>query len=296
MTAGNNGGAMPPDNDDDPFGYLYRPDGQSSGQAASPSRGPASYHNVRPVGERTFGGQQGYRPQPDARYAAPEAQVGAPAPAPAGPRRAAPEPPRRNGLLIGAIAVVLAVVAGVGAAILFSSGGEEETAGGDPTPAPTATEDEENAEGSEGDDDENEPEEPEALPTAGPADVELSGGAAIESELPGASTEDGSYIAILGRQDATITWTFELPEGGSYELFTEYATVSDGQTMSFSVNGTPRDDAIDTRDYGGTGDWESSWYDTYNYVDLTEGTNTIQLTCGDSCDIAIQRLSIRERG
>jgi hypothetical protein len=121
---------MSPPEGDDPFGYLYRQEGGAPGAPPAAPQQP-SYRQVRPVGERTYAGQQqnggyGYpQQQPQQQnpyYAAPEAQPGGGYPG--GPGRGGyddeDESPRRNTMLIGAIAVVTAVVLGVGAAIVFS--------------------------------------------------------------------------------------------------------------------------------------------------------------------------------
>ncbi|MDT0268098.1 carbohydrate-binding protein [Streptomyces sp. DSM 44915] len=299
MSAGNTGQGTP-DDGDDPFAYLYRPE---AGQAQPPA-GPRqpSYNQVRPVGERTFGGQQGYRqqqqqPSPDARYAAPETQPGGYGGGPPHDRRRADQDNRRNGLLIGAIAVVLAVVLGVGAAIFFSSGDGDDTAGGDqPTSEPTddgAGEDE----GGTGGEEEPEPEpEPDGLPTADVSRLPLAGDAAVEATIPGSRAESGSYIALQNQQGSGITWTFELTgDPGRYRLYTGYSVISDDQTLSFSINGMPRPDPVNLRDYNENSDaWEESWQSTYNLVDLVEGENTIEFTCADSCDVVIDQIYLSE--
>ncbi len=307
MSAGSNGGGMPPDHDDDPFAYLYRPEGGQSagGQSTPPPRPPSSYHQVRPVGERTYGGQnrspavgstQARQPQPDAYYAAPETQPGG-APPYGGPpdRRRHSTEPRRNGLLIGAIAVVLAVVVGVGAAILFSGDDSENTAGDDPS-ATTDTSGGESG-GENGDDpdpsgDATAPEDPGELPEADLASLSLSSGPAVDSTVTGARSSDGSYLTGLNASGASVTWTFDFQgEAGQYYMYTGYSAVADGQSLGFSVNGEPRDDPIDTRDYNPASDaWEESWVSTWNLVDLTQGENTVQLTCSDSCDVLIDQI------
>ncbi|WP_049563967.1 hypothetical protein [Streptomyces sp. SBT349] len=315
MSAGHTGGRGTPDEGDDPFGYLYRPEaGQPQPQAAP--RQP-SYHQVRPVGERTFGGQQGYRqPQtqthqaqqghpsrqphqqsPDAYYAAPETQPGGPPYSGPPDRRRQDSEPRRNGLLIGAIAVVLAVVVGVGAAIIFSSGGEDGSeAGGDPSASATEDSGDDGGNGDPGDEPTDEQTEPEGLPAATITDVQLGGGITFASDVPGAETENGAYIAVGGTQNSTVTWTFDFEgEPGQYRLYTGYAAIADGQTMAFSVNNTPREDPVELRDYnGGESAWESSWFETYNIVELAEGSNTVQFTCTAQCDVLINKLEIRE--
>ncbi|SOD66003.1 hypothetical protein SAMN06297387_12433 [Streptomyces zhaozhouensis] len=296
MSAGNSGQGTP-DGGDDPFGYLYRPE---AGQAPPPStpRQP-SYNQVRPVGERTFGGQQGYRQQhsPDARYAAPETQPGGGDGygGPPSDRRRGQQDNRRNGLLIGAIAVVLAVVVGVGAAIFFSSGGDDDEAGGGETQEPTGGPDD--GEGDTGEEEEP-PEEPEpdGLPVADVTQLPLGGNAALEANFEGARSESGSYIALMDRQGSSITWTFDFQgDPGAYRLYVGYSVVSDDQTMAFSVNGTPREDPVKLKDWNeNSDDWEDSWVSTYNLVEVTEGENTIQLTCPDSCDVAIDQIYLSE--
>ena len=132
MAPGNNGGSTTPE-DDDPFGYLYA-DGQAAG--ATPPEGAgggygypnprSSYraNQIRTVGERQYGQTQptqAYQ-QPNAHYQAPETMPGGGVPSQPGP----PTAPMRGGgrgrgpntkaLLIGAVAVVAAVVIGIGVA------------------------------------------------------------------------------------------------------------------------------------------------------------------------------------
>ncbi|WP_062217295.1 hypothetical protein [Streptomyces sp. NBRC 109706] len=298
MSAGNTGQGTP-DEGDDPFAYLYRPEGGAAGQQPVAPRQP-SYNQVRPVGERTFGGQQGYRqqPSPDARYAAPETQGGGGYGGPPD-RRRPDQDSRRNGLLVGAIAVVLAVVLGVGAAILFSGDDEgDDQANGGETTEPTDDgegEDEGSTEG-ETDPDPSEDPEPEELPTADITQLALGGGAALEATFDGARSDSGSYIALEGRQGATINWSFDFEgEPGMYYLYTGYSAISDDQTLSFSINGTPREDPVNLRDYNTNSDeWDDSWVRTFNQVELVRGQNSIQFTCDSSCDVAIDQLFVTD--
>src|SRR3954453_4366786 len=149
MTSGNNGASAP--EDDDPFGYLYA-DGQANG-AQPPSGGgygygyPNSVNRTRSVGQRQYGqqqapaapngpygqvpqqqGQNGYN-QPSAHYAAPETFPGSaptsqqPMPGYSGGGGRRGGGPNTKGLLIGAIAVVAAVVIGIGIAM---AGGDDQ--------------------------------------------------------------------------------------------------------------------------------------------------------------------------
>ncbi|RKN09705.1 hypothetical protein [Streptomyces radicis] len=315
MSAGHTGGRGTPDEGgDDPFAYLYRPEG---GEPQPQQPRQPSYHQVRPVGERTFGGQQGHRQQaggsyatqaspsayqqpqqhrPDAYYAAPETQVGGPPDGGRPDRRRVDPEPRRNGLLIGAIAVVLAVVLGVGAAILFSGGEDGDAAGDGSTSEPTGGSGDDEGGDEPSDEPSDEEAEPEGLPAAAVTELELAGGIGFQADVEGARSDDGAYVRVQNQQNSTITWTFDFQgEPGQYRLTTYYAAVADDQTMSFSINGTPREDPVNLRDWNGDiSEWENSWFDTYNLVDLAEGENTVQLTCTAQCDVLIDGLAITE--
>ncbi|GAA1896692.1 CBM35 domain-containing protein [Streptomyces sodiiphilus] len=309
MSAGNHGmGGHPPENDD-PFGYLYRPDGQQAGGAPQAPPQP-TYNQVRPVGERTYGGQQGHGtngygypgPQGSPHYAAPETQPGGAGYGGRSGRGAHGDDPgpRRNGLLIGAIAVVAAVVIGVGAAILFSGDDEDgDRAGGDATP--TAGSDAKG--GDEGEDDtdesdEEEPEEePEELPSVEVTALELSNGARLDSSIDGARSADGSYVTDMNLPGATLSWTFDFQgEPGDYRLYVGYSLPKGNQALSFAVNTQIRDDKLTMDDYAEADDWAKNWVRTYRIINLDQGQNTIHIGCdqGDKCDVIIDQIWIAE--
>lgn len=329
MSAGNTGGT--PNEGDDPFAYLYRPeDGPQGGTPQAPQPRPPSHHQVRAVGERTYGAQQGYpgqaapsprqaphgygqQPgpgyqQPDAYYAAPETQHGGSPYGPGPGRSGLPEPePRRNGLLIGAIAAVTAVVLGVGAAILFSGDDSQGTAGAEqsqdaggaqeqPGEGETSPEPQDGSEG--GDEDGSEEKEPEELPSGDLTELTLDNGALLESTVGGARSPSSAYISGLNTPGALITWTFDFQgDPGSYKMNVGYSVLRGDQAMSFAVNNALREDQINLRDYAKNNDWATNWVTTFNYIELAKGQNTILIGCdeGDKCEAIIDRLWITER-
>jgi hypothetical protein len=44
------------------------------------------------------------------------------------------------------------------------------------------------------------------------------------------------------------------------------------------------------QDWNETGDFATAWTDTYNWVELVEGTNTLEMTCESNCDVVIDQL------
>ncbi|MFI8088327.1 carbohydrate-binding protein [Streptomyces sp. NPDC086080] len=307
MTPGNNGASTP--EDDDPFGYLYA-DGQANG-AQPPSGGygyPNSVNRVRPVGTRQYGQQpaapqapqqQGAYSQPSAHYAAPEAQPGgavttqSPQPSHGGGGRG--RGPNTKGLLIGAVAVLAAVVIGISIAMI---GGDDEDKGdnqadvgptqsqdqGEPTPSPS------------GDDGEDEKAE---LPTIDAKALRLEGGAATASEFEGAKADGGIYVAGLNNPGAAVTWTVNgIPEDGAYTVFVRYSTTDDPQSMTLNVNGKPFGSKLNMDNFARAkdGDFSKGWTQTYAYPTLSKGTNTISVSCGegDKCNVLLDQLWLKE--
>ncbi|MGW0535824.1 carbohydrate-binding protein [Streptomyces sp. NPDC003032] len=316
MTPGNNGENTPsaPQGDDDPFGYLYE-DGQAAG-ATPPSGGggygypgPRSYNQVRAVGDRRpsygqaqatqqYGQQvpqqqapQGQQPygRPNAHYTAPEAQPGG---APVASPQYAPggvgggggrgRGPNTKGLLIAAIAVVAVVAVGIGAAMLFGrdddKGGEKE-AGAEPTRAESVKPSEKPT---------KKPEKKTELPQTDAKALKLEGGTTTASDVAGAKAAGGVYVAGFDKVGAQVTWTVNgIPKDGAYTLFVGYGVPGKPAKATLTVNGKPeaRKLNMDNFAHAEDGAWDKGWTQTYVYVQLAKGTNTLTVSCqqGDQC-------------
>jgi hypothetical protein len=317
MTPGDSGASTP--EDDDPFGYLYA-DGQANG-AQPPSGGygyPNSVNRVRAVGQRQYGqqapsapyGQVPQQPQqgaygqqqseygrPNAHYAAPETLPGG---APAGPRQPAAggrgagrgRGPNTKGLLIGAVAVVAAVVIGIGAAMM---GDDSDDKGGDQAggTTPTVTQSSEPSESASGG-----ATVPAELPKSDAKALRLETGATTASQVTGADADGGSYVT-LNAPGAQVTWTVDgIPEDGAYTLFARYSTAGDDQSMTLTVNGKPFGSKLSMKNYAhaADGDFAKGWTTTYAYPSLNKGTNTISLSCqsGDKCNVLLDQLWLKK--
>ncbi|GAA2548424.1 MULTISPECIES: carbohydrate-binding protein [Streptomyces] len=305
MTPGNNGASTP--EDDDPFGYLYA-DGQANG-AQPPSGGygyPNSVNRVRPVGARQYGQQgpapqappqQGVYGQPNAHYAAPETLPGgattvqSPQPARGGGGRG--RGPNTKGLLVGAIAVVAAVVIGIGVAMV---GGDDEDKGGDnqadatPTqaqtgePSPTAS---------------ASAEEEVELPTIDAKAMRLGGAASLASDVEGAQSDGGIYVANLNQPGSSVTWTVNgIPKDGAYTVFVRYSTTDEPQSMTLTVNGKEFGSKLNMDNFARAedGDFAKGWTQTFAWPTLNKGTNTISVSCndGDKCNVLLDQLWLKE--
>ncbi|WP_421109237.1 carbohydrate-binding protein [Streptomyces sp. NEAU-S77] len=326
MTAGNNGSDTP--ENDDPFAYLYRTEGDEGGQGGQsgqpgPARtggygypGPAgrqqpgvprtSYNHVRAVGERNYGqqipnqqpqgygqpGQQGYGQQ-NAHYAAPETLPGGgsprqPAPAPRGGGRG----PNNRGLLIGAVSVVAVVVIGIGVAMLTNSGGNEndkgDQAGGRPTAA-SSVEPSEKPEPSK---------KPAAeLPKEDAANMSLGGGAAPASDVKGAKSKGGTYVGV-NSPGSSATWDVDVDRAKAYKLYVRYGVPGEDQSLSLTVNGKKSTRPISMKNFSNApkGDYEKGWTYSWSIVQLSQGSNTITLSCGDGdkCDVNLDQMWLKK--
>ncbi|WP_128984993.1 CBM35 domain-containing protein [Streptomyces roseicoloratus] len=314
MAAGNDGTNTP--EDDDPFGYLYA-DGQAAGAqrpqgggygypgpAAQPGVPRTSYNQVRTVGERQYGGhaqqpqvpqQQAYG-QPHPQYAAPETypgggqhRPGPPQPAPRGGRG-----PNTKGLLIGAVAVVAVVVAGITAAVITNSGDKTNGAGGgtstgepgghvseSPSVTPSQS---------------SQPQAP--LPKQDAATLKLGGSAALARDIKGAEGADGAYVTGFNAIGSSVTWQADVQVAGAYRLYVRYAIPAKDANATLTVNDKANSNPIGLKNFISSSDpnLEKNWQTTWAPVDLKQGTNTIKLSCeqGNQCDALFDWLEIRE--
>ncbi|MFF3955525.1 carbohydrate-binding protein [Streptomyces sp. NPDC001890] len=312
MTAGNNGANKP--EDDDPFGYLYE-DGQAAG--AQPPRqggygypGPAapqpgvprtSYNQVRTVGERQYGQQvpqqQAYH-QPNAQYAAPETYPGAATaqvPQQGGRGRSGGSSgsggPNTKGLLIAAVAVVLVVLIGIGAALLTGDPDKDKKKDESTSSAGPGKQVEESPKPQQSPSSEA----PVELPEQDAATLKLGGTAQLDNTVKGAESSNGQYINLneVGR---SATWSVEVPEAGPYTLFVTYGVPGKDAKTSLTVNSeAPR--GINMKNYAKApeGDLEKGWTNTFAYVNLNKGANTLMISCneGDQCDANLDQLSLK---
>ncbi|UFQ16511.1 MULTISPECIES: carbohydrate-binding protein [Streptomyces] len=325
MTPGNNGENTPsaPQGDDDPFGYLYE-DGQAAG-ATPPGGGGgygypgprSSYHHVRAVGDRrpaygqaqaaqqTYGQQvpqqqpqQGGHGRPNPHYTAPEAQPGgapvaSPQYAPAGGGGGRGRGPNTKGLLIAAIAVVAVVAIGIGAAMLF--GGKDEDKGGDtqtggkPSQATSVEPSEKPA---------KKPKEKTELPQTDAKALKLEGGTTTASDVPGAKSAGGVYVAGLDKPGARVTWTVNgIPKDGAYTLFVGYGVPGEAAETTLTVNGSQSERKVNMDNFARAekGAWDKGWTKTYVYVELSKGTNTLTVSCeeGDRCNANLDQFWLK---
>ncbi|MGW1806662.1 CBM35 domain-containing protein [Streptomyces sp. NPDC002078] len=300
MTPGENGPSTP--EDDDPFGYLYA-DGQARG-AQPPSGGygyPNSVSRVRAVGERQYGQpqaaygqgvpqQQGAYAQPNAYYQAPETLPGG---APTSRQPVPPAPGRRGpntkGLLIGAIAVVAAVVIGIGITMLNGNDDKKtgSQAGGTPTQSqsqsPSPSDSSSAASGE--------------LPKVDAKALGLEGGATTASDFKGAKAAGGVYVTGFNQVGAKVTWTVNgIQNAGTYRLYVRYGVPGADANATLLVNGEANTQPLNMKNFGNTpaGDWEKGWKTTWANVNLNAGTNTIVLACntGNQCNAVLDQLYI----
>ncbi|GGP61547.1 carbohydrate-binding protein [Streptomyces abikoensis] len=334
MTAGNNGagsgsGASGAPENDDPFGYLYRSEGGGSAEsgqqtaAYQPGVPRTSYNQVRPVGSRTYGGTQGVgsnlgaaaqRPGgPNPHYAAPET-LGAPTQGQAAVRgghgghgAGAPARPKRRGLLIAAIAVVLVVAGGIGVAMMQNSSSDDKQTsadGGKTAPDGSGKSDESSKKGKDGGEGKknDEPKNPSANGQLkrDAATLRLSGGATTEKTVPGAQATDGLYITGMNRVGAAVEWTVDVDSAGEYRLNARYGVPGKNANLTINTNGKGDTRAIRMENFGGTkeGDWEAGWKNTWSVIKLNKGTNTIRLSCeqGNACEVHLDQLWLTPGG
>ncbi|MFD5396659.1 CBM35 domain-containing protein [Streptomyces sp. NPDC127097] len=296
MTAGNNGADTP--ENDDPFAYLYRSEGGEGGAQGSAGDGAAarqpgvprtSYNQVRAVGQRQYGQQapqQVTYGQQNAHYAAPETLPGGDRTRSV-PANGGQEPRRgRNGLLIGAVAVVAVVCIGIGVAMLTNGNDSKDVSAG--KPGPTAGNKVE-----PGDKPTTKPA-PGELPKQDAGSLRLEGGATTAKEVPGARSPGGAYVAGMNTQGAAATWSLDVEASGKYKLWVGYGVPGKDANLTLNVNGTADSRPIRLKNFAHApeGAWDKGWTRSWQYVQLNKGTNTIKLSCesGNQCEVNLDKV------
>ncbi|KRV51157.1 hypothetical protein AQ490_02905 [Wenjunlia vitaminophila] len=324
MTAGSNGNGDGAPEDDDPFAYLYRQEGDPGpGEPQGVPQQPhsttgvprTSYHQVTRVGQTTYGGQRdrsggyGYPQATSAQggYGYPHA-TSSPGPQPpghppaavpaqqpgdrrGGPAAAGPGGGRGSrsgggqGLLIGAIAVVVAVAVGVG--VVIWAGNDDNKDKAEPEPANSVTESASSTPTKK-----STPLPRQLPPVTDAVKLRPEGGAHPESQYSGALAEGGSYIAGMDTVGASVTWTFTVPEDGQYRVNVRYGNAGGEAKATLVVNGKGQSISLDN--FSGQKDWSKAWTRSWGQVNLTKGDNTVTLTCGqgDSCGFVLDQLAI----
>lgn len=270
--------------------------GQAPGQGQQPAYGqPAPTAPTAQYGQAIP--QQGAYGSPNnAHYQAPEAFGGGPT-APQQPaysggnggRGGRGGGPNTKGLLIGAIAVVAAVVIGIGVAMMGgdddkdkgTEAGPTPTTGQSAEPSPTASK---SAAATEED-----------LPAIDAKALLLGGGAAAVSDVPGAKAADGVYVGNFNNVGASVTWNVSgIPADGQYSLYVGYGVPGKDADATLSINGTASTSPVKLTNHANAaeGDYAKGWTETYNYVELNKGTNVIKISCeqGNQCDANLDQL------
>lgn len=296
MTAGTSGGT--PENDD-PFGYLYRREGGTVADEDVTARQPqygqpgvprTSYHQVTRVGQREPRQAVPPQPQPVPGHQA-EPAPAAPGGRAAARRRTSPGELARNPLVAGALALVAAVVLGVG--IALSMGGDDSPAGDRSAKSGTAAVDKPGSRDTE----------PDAKPSAEPAadalppvtdaaSLVLGGGAKKSTEFAGAFAKDGTYIDGMQSPGATVTWKPKMPEAGQYRFNIRYGNAGEDVDATLLVNGKPQ--SINLGNFTKQKDPAKAWTRSFGIVTLQKGENVLDLTCGGgaACAFSVDQVAI----
>ncbi|MBF9072211.1 carbohydrate-binding protein [Streptacidiphilus fuscans] len=288
MTAENNG--VP--EDDDPFAYLYRSEGDADGGAEGPAPTQpmpgvprTSYQQATQVGGRSQYGQSGYGQQSSygqqGGYGAQQTQAyggyqggvpqqgSAPGGPPAGGRAASRGSGggSSRGVMLGAVAVVVAIAIGIGFAV-FSSNGDKSNAGSGSSTSPTTTAGSNSASASSS---------PSVSAGLGPTDaatMKLAGTAPVTTPA-GAKAAGGSSVPLSG-SGQSITWTVNIPSAGSYQVWIRYGNSGADSKLDILVNGAKSREA-NCKNYGPEKDPTRAWFRTWVQPDLPAGQVTITL-------------------
>ena len=304
MTAEDNG---VPENDD-PFAYLYRSDGDDGAPKAAAPQQPGvprtSYQQATQVGRHQYGqprpqqqAPQQYGQQEYGQQSAPAQQYSSQLPHQAAqPTKATTVPPEgggragsragagaggsrggNRGVMFGAIAVVAAIVIGIGVALANGNDNKKDTAGagaGATSSSSASASSSGSASASA------------SATLPGKTDVStmtLGGGAASSTSVTGGVASGGTSVA-LSAAGQSITWTVTVPTAGQYTFWVHYANGANNNSnpIAVAVNGKASSGkTINLRNWNSPqSDLSNAWQQSYGVVTLNAGSNTITLAYG----------------
>lgn len=308
MTDGSNGapegGAGGSAQDDDVFGYLYRPAEGEEGAERAPVAPRNAYQRPMEVGRAQYGQpqqqyqqpyqqppqQQPYRPQgpgaeqttqlpQQSRYA----ERSRPLPGEDAPRS------RGKGPVIGVVAVVAAIAIGSGIA-LSGNDATDQSKGGHPAPTAGAT----HATSAGGS--------PSTSPSAAASPSAATGNvvdaakaqaqnAPSANTIKGAVSSDGSYLTL--QSGSSVTWAVTVPTAGAYKFWIHFNNGGDPVKAAVSVNGADRSGGVTFKNYGAKGgDPTQSWYSTNIWPNLQAGANTLTVSAPTGGSVLIDQIAI----
>ncbi|MFF7632253.1 hypothetical protein ACFZB9_03765 [Kitasatospora sp. NPDC008050] len=305
-------GTERPAGEDDPFAYLYRPEG-GEGESV-PERAPGvprtPYTRPMEVGRAQYGPPASYQPQggypppyqqqrpygpgPGQQGQGPEATTQLPNQQPRYAERSRPQPgdeaPRRRsrGPVIAVVAVVAAIAIGSGIAL---SGNDGKTTKDNAAPGPvTSANHTGGAPASPGGAGTSGSASVSASPSGSPSapasvnsgsttflDASQAQGGTTSNTVKGAVSSDGGYLTL--QQGTTASWTVNVATAGQYTFWLHYNN-SGGSTVhvAIGVNGQDHAGGTNFKSWpGSNGDASRSWSYTYIYADLQAGANTFTL-------------------
>ena len=288
MTAEDNG--VP--EDDDPFAYLYRgQEGEDARNAAQQPGAPrTSYQQATQVGRMQYGqprqqpgGQQPpqYQQQYQQQQQVPPQQT-SPLPPVGGGRAQSRSGGSSRAVTYGAIGVVLAVVVGIGVALL---GGGDKTPVASPSNPPAAS-------ASTAPSTSSTPSGTASAALPGATNVSgmtLGGGAVTANNHTGAASTDGKFVPLTA-SGMSITWSsVTVPTAGSYTFWVHYANAGGGGDNPFTltVNGKALPQTINLKNWAGSTSWDQAWQRSYSPVTLNAGSNTIEVSYGGGSNAGI---------
>jgi hypothetical protein len=284
--------------EDDPFGYLYRPETVGATQAEQPTHQPtaqfpafapdataavgSAYDAPAPPG---YAGRAGYG-QPQAPSYAPSGEPGYGRPAGHGGHggRGGVALSGRGPLLVAG-GLALAAVLGVFAVVGFRGHGDTKNKAAAPGPSVSAA--------------------PSASTSPTPAPdrplrttaekLQLTGGAQLATDHDGFTGE--GFVAGLDNPGAGLSWTMNVASAGRYRLTVRYANAlgTDGQLTERKIGLAANGEQFGQLRMPPTGNW-SSWGTTWRTVHLKKGKNEIVVSCnpGDSCHVNIDTMRLNE--
>ncbi|MFV2120484.1 CBM35 domain-containing protein, partial [Streptomyces sp. Act-28] len=199
--------------------------------------------------------------------------------------------PNTRGLLIGAVVVVLVVVAGITVAFLTNRSDKDDKAAPTPASSVSASQDPADPDPSPSSNSGK------GLPKQDAATLQLTPPARLATDIKGAEGPAGAYVTDFNAIGAGVTWKADVEQAGAYKLYVRYAIPAVDANATLTVNGKPNHNPLGLKNFikSSDPDWEKNWQTTWAPIELKQGANEIKISCetGNQCNAILDWLEVR---
>ena len=101
----------------------------------------------------------------------------------------------------------------------------------------------------------------------------------------------------MNHPGAAATWEMKgVPAAGKYTLHVRYTVPGKDADAALTVNGKPESRSLRLKNFrhAKEGDWENGWTNSYSYLQLEKGPNSVRVSCDSGCEANLDKVWLNQ--